>query len=697
MRLLQKILLFVAALIVALVGGTLLFTTVQADRLARATIREGLEESREIWQAVQADRFNKLRLGVRVLANDPPFKAALVETDQATAFDTMRERGRDVAADFMLVTGPAGAMVARTDRPGAAGDDLSRDPLVRHALDGEESATLWRQGDQLFTAVAVPMTTGGELVGALVAGYALNEAVASQLRRLTHGDVAFLLQDPGQPPRVLVSSLGPREGALAPAVAAAGAAADGTEPFELDLGGERHVALRIPLQTAGGPVVGSTLALRSLAAETAAFRQFRRSLLLVSLGVATLALALAWLAASRITGPLRRLVSLVESVRDGSYRGAVSVPGRGEIGVLARAFGALVADLREKEQMIAFLRDGITAARADAVTRSAAAAGTTAAAPAEATVAAASPDAPTVALAPQATRPATSPASASLQPGETFAGRYEVLGSLGRGGMGVVYRARDTQLDEMVALKLLRPDALEMDPSLLERFKLEIRLARRITHRNVLRTHDFGEAAGVPYISMEYVDGVNLKDVIRGRGALPLGVGLSIAKQMCHGLAAAHEMGVVHRDVKPHNMMILPETGDVKIMDFGISRVQSVGDGASGLTTAGTVMGTPDYMPPEQAQGRPADFRSDLYSLGVVLFEIFTGRLPFAGEGVAAVLLAHVQQPPPRPRSVHPGLPPELEGVILRALEKEPSRRWQTADALEEVLSAVSGRASVAA
>jgi serine/threonine-protein kinase len=602
----------------------------------------------------------------------------------------MRERGRDVAADFMLVTDPAGTLVARTDRPGAPAEDLSADPLVRRALEGDESATLWRQGDQLFTAVAVPMTTGGELVGALVAGYALNEAVASQLRKLTHGDVAFVLEDPGQPPRVLVSSLGAREASLAPALA--GADAEGGGPFELDLGGERHVAVRVPLEAAGGRVVGSALALRSLAAETTAFREFRRSLLVVSLGVAALALALAWLAASRITGPLRRLVALVERVREGSYRGAVSVQGRDEIGVLARAFNGLVADLREKEQMIAFLRDGITAVRAGAVTGGA----TTAAA--HATAAAALPDAPTVAQGTRPTRPAAGGvAASSLQRGDTFAGRYEILGSLGRGGMGVVYRARDTQLDEVVALKLLRPDALEADPSLLERFKQEIRLARRITHRSVLRTHDFGEAAGVPYISMEYVDGVNLKDLVRGRGALPLGVGLSIAKQMCHGLAAAHEMGVVHRDVKPHNMMILPETGELKIMDFGISRVQSVGDGASGLTTAGTVMGTPDYMSPEQAQGRPADFRSDLYSLGVVLFEIFTGRLPFDGEGVAAILVAHVQQAPPRPRSVHAAVPAGLESVILRALEKDPARRWQTASEIEEALRAVSDRADAAA
>jgi serine/threonine-protein kinase len=195
---------------------------------------------------------------------------------------------------------------------------------------------------------------------------------------------------------------------------------------------------------------------------------------------------------------------------------------------------------------------------------------------------------------------------------------------------------------------------------------------------------------------MEYLEGVTLKDLVRSRGALPLGVGLSIAKQMCHGLGAAHETGVVHRDVKPQNMLILPETGELKIMDFGIARVSSVEAGASGLTTAGTVLGTPDYMPPEQAQGRPADFRSDLYSLAVVFFEIFTGRLPFGGESAMAVVAAHIRQPPLRPRSVNPKLPLELEAAIVKGLQKDPARRWQSADELLEALSAVSTRAEAA-
>jgi serine/threonine-protein kinase len=673
MGLTGKILLFIAALVVALVGGTLVFTTVQADRLARSTIDAGLRETRDVWQAIQSDRFNKLKLGVRVLANDPYFKAALGERDQATTLDSLGERGQDLGADFMMATDPAGLLVARTDRPSATGDDLSADPIVRRALEGEDSATLWRQGDRLFTAVAVPMQTGPELVGVLVAGYGLNEAVASQIRKLTHSEIAFVVQSPGQPARLTVSSLGTREASLSATLARPELAGAETAPFEIDLDGDRHIGVRIPLKTAAGEQIGAALALRSLAAETASFRQFRNSLVLVSLGVMALGLLAAWGAAARITGPVRKLVGLVERIRDGSLSGAVAVQGRDEIGVLARAFNALVADLREKDQMISFLRDGMTAMRqASATTPTATAVAT---------------DAPTV---------AARAASSGLPRGQVFADRYEVLGTLGKGGMGVVYRARDRQLDEIVALKLLRPEALASDPTLLERFKQEIKLARRITHRNVLRTHDFGETAGVPYISMEYLEGVTLKDLVRNRGALPLGVGLSIAKQMCHGLGAAHEGGVVHRDIKPQNMLILPETGELKIMDFGIARVSSVDAGGSGLTTAGTVMGTPDYMPPEQAQGRPADFRSDLYSLAVVLFETFTGKLPFKGETPMAIVVAHIQQAPPRPRALNPKLPPELEAAILKGLQKDPAKRWQTTDEILEALSAISTKAEAA-
>jgi len=681
MGLTQKILLFTSLLVVALVGVSLAFTTFQADRLAHEDIEKGLSQTRQVWETFQADRYNKLKLGVRTLGNDPAFKAA-VSTDQATVYDLLQERGKDLGADFFIATDPDGSVIARSDRPTAAGEDLSKDPVVTKPLEGEESSTVWPQGDKLYHAVSVPMQFGQEIVGVLVAGYGINEHLANDIRKLTQSEIAFLTHPPGQPPQLSVSSLGPKEPALK-AVLGRPDLADGAgsaAPFEVDLGGDQHIGVQVPLKAATGATVGSVVALRSMNDEMASFRRFRTSLVTVSLIVMVLGLGIAYFAASRITGPVRTLVNLVERARNGSYSGKVEVGTSDEIGTLARTFNKLLADLREKEQMIGFLRDGMTTLKKRGR-------GPAEKVPLQETTNLAAVTAPGV----------------NIVEGDVFAGRYHVVSTLGKGGMGVVYRARDRQLDEDVALKVLRAEVMKDDPTLLERFKQEIKLARRITHRNVLRTHDFGEAGTTPYISMEYLEGVTLKDLVLSKGALPLGVGLRIAKQMCQGLEAAHLQGVVHRDIKPQNMLILPESGDLKIMDFGIARVSEVkgrrpGGTEAGLTSAGTVMGTPDYMSPEQAQGGPADFRSDIYSLGIVLFEIFTGRLPFEGEpNVMGVVIAQIQKTPPAPRGLNPRIPPALEAIILRCLEKLPAKRYQKVGDMLNDLSEVSAQVEGAA
>src|SRR5262245_21331452 len=675
MGLTQKILVFISLIVIALAATTLLFTTRQADVLAHRTIQAGLAETRDVWDTFQKDRYSKLTLGVRALANDPYFKPLVETRDQASVADTLKERGQDIKADFFIATDPDGVVIARSDRPGS-GDDLSLAPVVTKPLDGEESATVWLQGDRLYHAVAVPMVTGNDLKGVLIAGYGINEALAGDIRKLTHSEIAYLVQAQDKPPKLSVSSLGPKEGALTAALSRPELAGGSGEPFDVSLGGEEHVAVVVPLRSASGETVGDVVALRSLATETASFRRFRTSLIQVSLVVMVAALVLAYFAARRITDPVRTLVSLVEKARDGSYSGAVSVSTGDEIGVLARAFNSLLADLREKEQMIGFMREGMTLLKKGATAQPIAATSLTSA---------------------ETASISSMPAAVKMEEGALFAGRYEILSTLGKGGMGVVYKAHDRQLDDEVALKVLRPDVVKDDPTLLDRFKQEIKLARKITHRCVLRTHDFGEANGTPYISMEYLEGLTLKDLLRSKGALPTGVGLRIAKQMCQGLDAAHRQGVVHRDIKPQNMLILPETGELKIMDFGIARAAQVKPGESGLTTAGTVMGTPDYMPPEQAQGSPADFRSDIYSLGVVLFEVFTGRLPFGGDTAMKVVMAHIQQPAPAPRSINPRMPEALEAIIVRCLAKNPDQRAsRVADVLKD-LTAVSSQTEAAA
>jgi len=216
------------------------------------------------------------------------------------------------------------------------------------------------------------------------------------------------------------------------------------------------------------------------------------------------------------------------------------------------------------------------------------------------------------------------------------------------------------------------------DPEALERLKSELRLARRITHPNVLRTFDFGESDGHPFISMEYVRGVTLRYLLDQTGRLPYSAGLRLARQLCAGLEAAHAVGVLHRDIKPENL-IVEQTGDAKLMDFGIARPTTRGGGP---TLPGVMMGTPRYMAPEQLQGRELDARSDLYACGVVMYETFTGALPFAGADAYALAYRQMNERPASPRVVQPDLPVVLETILLRCLEPDPANRHGSARSL---------------
>ena len=257
--------------------------------------------------------------------------------------------------------------------------------------------------------------------------------------------------------------------------------------------------------------------------------------------------------------------------------------------------------------------------------------------------------------------------------GEVLAGRYELEALVGTGGMSSVYRAHDRVLDRKVALKVLHQQ-LTSEDEYVERFRREARMVAGLLHQNIVTVIDRGEDGGSPFIVFEFVDGENLKQLVSREGPLPVDRAVEIAMQIARGLAFAHTNGYVHRDVKPQNVLLNGD-GEAKVTDFGIARSLDV---KRGVTQTGTVLGTSDYIAPEQAQGQRVDEHTDVYSLGIVLYELLTGKVPFSGDNFVAVAMQHINETAPPVSTLRPEVPPRLDAAVSRALAKRPEDRFPT-------------------
>ena len=281
--------------------------------------------------------------------------------------------------------------------------------------------------------------------------------------------------------------------------------------------------------------------------------------------------------------------------------------------------------------------------------------------------------------------------TSALEPGSDFGPRYRIESLLGQGGMGRVYKAYDKTLDRVVAIKVVREGMVGEAGTALQRFKQELLLASKISHKNVLRIHDMGEVGPVKFISMAYVEGPDLYHILRDNPKLPLERALSFSQQLAEALAAAHGEGVIHRDLKPQNILV-DKDDHIYVSDFGLAK--SFQDDSVGMTRSGAFLGTPRYMSPEQVEGNPADQRSDLYAYGLILYEMVAGNVPFTGESTLKVMYQRLQETPKSPRLLNPSIPAWFDTVIMRCLEKDPAVRYQTATEILADLQAAKPSAS---
>ena len=699
-----------AAAILGLLAIILWVAYSEAERGARATANATLSAGGYVLERAFEQQGGSLDAGLEVFTqysgNLALVEHALEAGVGSTLADALVENLPRLSADIALVVKPDGALLASTAKGEAPA--YPEAGILHMALAPDEARTegypgpfyrgffrvVWGDRPGVYHAVARPLRSpGGGLLGAMLVGIRVDDRVATDLRRLAiagpqRGDPSahlallsqFRTQGSTLPDAEALNRLLAREPAF---LAVRGQVLDGQRSSVLPLrvADRNYLGMISPLRGVNAfDLEMANVLLMPVDPLLAPFRNLQKAILAVGIGGLIVALGLSLHSSRRVTAPLKALDAAAEALAEGQPPTTLAiVPTLDEVGVLTRTFRTMLAELKAKDDLLALLevarRDvgrlesySIPSVQADL-------AGATGTVPELSEVTHRSQSAEG--------QPEDAALPAALQVGAVFSGRYRVEALLGGGGMGVVLKVRDLHLDEDVALKVVRA-SLASDPAFLELLKQEIRLARKITHRFVLRTHDFGECDGIPFVTMEYLKGITLRSLLDGRGRLPPSLVLRIARQVAEGLDAAHAVGVVHRDIKPANVLF-DVRGDAKIMDFGLAApVATMRAGEIGV-----IVGSPRYMAPEQIRGERVDARTDLYALGIMLFELFTGFPPYDTPRINDLLNLHLEGAVPAVNETMPELPQDLCALVNRLLEKRPEDRPQSAAEVAEILKLV--------
>ncbi len=710
-----------------LVGfGLLIFFTswrigVEANRAATTAINRTLNQSSQILRTKIESRFETIQETARSLAKDGRVLPLVFDTDSETLQDLSLEFKKALAFDVLFFTDKNGVVLARSDRPEAIGQSLlGKSALFDKALKGQITRGIIVSQDKLLQIVVVPVldNVASDVVrGTLALAYELSPEIAREINALTASDIGFFafVRDANRNITGVKSSYNTNDklnewltnyfAQNSESWNSIYSTKEMQLHFSMTLNDDDFFAIAMPLANFDGENLGFIMALTSRTELMMPFIKVQQQVYVIGFLCLLVASLIAWMIATRITKPIVRLVKVAKKIQDGQFPDTdLRIDIHDEVDLLQDAIIKMGKTLKEKaelESYLAQLSDDIdlinvelpvsmqqemdnTALRNTTPTKQDFSENETSLYNSQIIQDTQIQDVLIDDINPSAAKQPNNAHTVFLEPGMLVNERYDVIKHLGAGAMADVYLANDRELGELLALKILHDNIFTQGNS--EFFKEEIRLARRITHRNIVRTYDFGVWNGRYLITMEYVHGFDVAQLLDKTGAMSISNGLAMARQICAAIKAAHDQGIIHRDLKPSNMMINKQ-GIIKIMDFGLAMNINAIKGSEGSRMTNVVAGTPKYMAPEQFAGGQLDQRTDIYALGLILYAIFSGKPPFNEvRTVEDLEKMHLKVVPTSLKKLVKDMPDYLEAVISKAIAKNPADRYQSVGELLEDL-----------